>query len=62
MRGNNTLILYEGTILDALQYYFDNVLYKESCAPKVVSVDRESGHGSYSKSFRVEVGEKEKEK
>lgn len=61
-RGNNTLQLNEGTIIEALQYYFDNrVFNKDMTAPKVGSVKMAtSGMGYTSQNiFEVQIETKE---
>lgn len=38
MKGDNTIQLNQKTLCVALQYYFDNVLFKVGQAPAVLSV------------------------
>lgn len=54
MRGNNTQSLNEGTMIDIVQHYFDNVLYAPGKSPLVTSVEWNGG----TQMFRVLTGEK----
>lgn len=47
MTGNNTILLNKATMMEALQYYFDNVLFAADKAPKVTGISGLTGTGSY---------------
>jgi len=51
MRGSNELTINQETMIEALQYYFDNVLYK--VYPKVTGITSDGYRGQ----FRVTVEE-----
>lgn len=38
LKGNNSINLNESTVIAALQYYFDKVLFAEGQSPTVTSV------------------------
>lgn len=54
MEGVNEFYLNEATVKTALQYYFDNVLFKAGQSPKVTSVTMES-RGSYKSESQFKV-------
>ena len=54
MKGNNTIILCEAEAKEALQYYFDNVLFRENISQKVHSVDMEM-IDNHSKTFLIKL-------
>lgn len=59
MKGSNTLELNEATVIEALQFYFDNVLFADGAAPKVTAIEMTKGGVGYSSVdvFRVSVTE-----
>ena len=58
MKGSNTLELNELTLITALQLYFDTVLFREGCAPKVVSIAKTSSTAyGHENAFTVNVTE-----
>jgi len=63
MKGNNEITLNQATMIAAVQYYFDCVVFKEEVTPVVKSVEAvkssSSGYGSESTgSFLLKVEEK----
>lgn len=38
MKGNNVMQFNTATMKDAMQHYFNTVLFKEGCSPKVTDV------------------------
>lgn len=60
MIGNNVLIVNEETIKDALQYYFDSLVFRVGSSQKVgsISLDRIEGNKKY---FKIEIKPNEKE-
>jgi hypothetical protein len=40
--GNNVMNLNQATMINAVQYYFDNVVFKTGQSPKVISIDPDS--------------------
>lgn len=54
MKGSNAVFLNQATMIDAVQHYFDKVLFKEGASPVVSSVARDSNqpHGDH---FLVKV-------
>ena len=54
MTGSNEMKLNEATMKEALQYYFENVVFAAGQSPTVVSVDLDkAGYGA--KSFTVSL-------
>lgn len=51
--GQNSLTLNIGTILIALQYYFDNVISKDGKFPTLISFEKSN---NYSKNDMYEIG------
>jgi len=58
MTGNNTMILNQATIKEALQHYFEDVVFESEQCPTVLNVKTT---GDPCGAFKVEVGNKEKE-
>lgn len=59
MIGNNVLIVNEETIKDALQYYFDSLVFRVGSSQKIesISLDRVEGNKKY---FKIEIKPNEK--
>ena len=56
MKGSNTLELNEATVIEALQYYFDNCLFKHGQTPLVTSIKLSKNTASiYATTFEVTV-------
>jgi hypothetical protein len=56
MKGSNTITLNEATMEEAIQHYFDTVLFKENKSPKVTKVRGNSNPG-FAYTFEVSVTE-----
>jgi hypothetical protein len=61
MKGSNTIELNEATMIEAVQHYFETVLFNDGHAPKVEAVEQGlTGKGYESrKCFRIDVVEPE---
>lgn len=51
MKGNNTIEMNAATVMTAVQYYFDTVLFKEGASPKVTNIEGYAGTGSLFKVY-----------
>lgn len=54
MQGKNTLVLNEATILRALSYFFDNVLYQSGEVPRPTAVFQAADSQFHVRTERVE--------
>lgn len=55
MRGNNKFQLNQATIILAIQFYFDQVIFKEGIAPKVTNIEMKGT--SYDQTFEVSLSD-----
>lgn len=44
-KGNNSIELNEATLIEALQYWFDNVMFKDNVSPSITSVKSNNNNG-----------------
>lgn len=57
LTGNNTISLCESSMKNAVQHYFDTVLFQEGRSPKVVSVRLETSAPS-TRTFEILIRER----
>jgi len=56
MEGNNTLLLNDATVMNALQHYFDTVIFKQESSRIVVTGISYVDKGAYdAQGFQVKV-------
>lgn len=56
MRGSNTMLLNEATMIKALQHYFDTVLFNHENSPEIKGVSYTSTHGV--PPFQISIAER----
>lgn len=55
MKGNNSIVLNQATMIDAIQHYFNTVAFK--CKVKVVHVKKSTEHLGCRDDFEIDFAE-----
>jgi hypothetical protein len=54
MKGNNSMELNEATMIEVVQFWLDNKMFRENAAPQVTAV-KTSPDSGYTRLFKIET-------